>query len=37
VDDEDDLKLIEAEAKKNEYRIQDIVRSVALSDLMRKR
>jgi hypothetical protein len=37
VDDQDDLKLIEVEAKKNEYRIQDIVRAVALSDLLRKR
>ena len=37
VDDEDDLKLIEEEAKKNQYRIRDIVRAVALSDLIRKR
>ena len=37
VDDQDDLKAIEAEAKKNEYRVKDIVRAVALSDLMRKR
>ncbi len=37
VDDDEDLKLIEAEAKKNGYRIQDIVRAVAVSDLMRKR
>ena len=37
VDDQDDLKLIEAEAKKNQYRIQDIIRAVALSDLIRKR
>jgi hypothetical protein len=37
VDDEDDLKLIEEEAKKNDYRVKDIVRAVALSELMRKR
>jgi hypothetical protein len=37
VDDEDDLKRIETEAKKNEYRIKDIVRAVALSELLRKR
>jgi hypothetical protein len=37
VDDEDDLSLIESEAKKNEYRIKDIVRAVALSELIRKR
>lgn len=37
VDDRDDLKSIEAEAKKNQYRVKDIVRAVALSDLIRKR
>lgn len=37
VDDQDDIRLIEAEAKKNEYRVKDIVRAVALSDLIRKR
>jgi hypothetical protein len=37
VDDQDDLKLIEEEAKKNDYRVKDIVRAVALSELMRKR
>ena len=37
VDDQDDLKAIEVEAKKNQYRIQDIIRDVALSDLIRKR
>lgn len=37
VDDKDDLNRIEAEAKKNEYRVKDIVRAVALSELMRKR
>jgi hypothetical protein len=36
-DDQDDLKAIQAEAKKNQYRVKDIVRAVALSDLMRKR
>lgn len=37
VDDQDDLLAIEAEAKKNQYRVKDIVRAVALSDLIRKR
>ncbi len=37
VDDQDDLKLIEAEAKKCEYRVKDIIRAVAMSDLIRKR
>lgn len=37
VDDEDELKAIEAEAKKKDYRIKDIVRAVALSDLLKKR
>ena len=37
VDDQDDLKAIEAEAKKNQYRIKDTIRAVALSDLIRKR
>ena len=37
VDDQDDLKQIEAEAKKNEYRSKDISRAVAMSDLIRKR
>ena len=37
IDDEDDLKSIEVEAKKNQYRIKDIVRAVALSELIRKR
>ena len=36
-DDQDDLKAIQAEAKKNDYRIKDIVRAVAMSELMRKR
>jgi mono/diheme cytochrome c family protein len=37
VDDQDDLELIEEEAKKNQYRVKDIVRAVALSELIRKR
>ncbi len=37
VDDRDDLKSIQEEAKKNQYRVKDIVRAVALSDLIRKR
>ena len=37
VDDRDDLKLIQEEAKKNQYRVKDIVRAVALSNLIRKR
>ena len=37
IDDADDLQAIEAEAKKNDYRVKDIVRAVALSELMRKR
>lgn len=37
VDDTEDLNAIEAEAKKNNYRVQDIIRAVALSDLLRKR
>ena len=37
VDDQDDLKSIEEEAKKNQYRVKDIVRAVAESELIRKR
>ncbi len=37
VDDEDDIKVIAAEAKKNKYGVKDIVRAVAMSNLMRKR
>lgn len=37
IDDQDDLKLIAAEAKKNQYRVKDIIRAVALSELIRKR
>ena len=37
VDDRDDLDLIAAEAKKSQYRVKEIVRAVAQSNLMRKR
>ncbi len=37
VDDQDDLKAIEAEAKKSQFRVKDIIRAVALSDLIHKR
>jgi len=37
VDDRDDIGAIVAEAKNTGYRVRDIVRAVALSDLMRKR
>lgn len=37
IDDQEHLKSIEAEAKKNQYRIQDVIRAVALSELIRKR
>ena len=37
IDDKEDLKAIEAEAKKSQYRVKDIVRAVAMSNLMRKR
>jgi len=37
VDDNDDIKTILAEAKRQQYKIKDIVRAVALSELMRKR
>jgi hypothetical protein len=36
-DDQDDLNAIQAQAKKDNYRIQDIVSAVAMSELMRKR
>lgn len=36
-DDEEDLNAIAAEADKGGYRVKDVVRAVALSDLMRKR
>jgi hypothetical protein len=37
VDDSEDLQKIENEAKRNDYRIRDLVRAVAMSDLLRKR
>ncbi len=37
IDDQDDLKAIDNEAKKNDYRVKDIVRAVALSELLKKR
>jgi mono/diheme cytochrome c family protein/transcriptional regulator with XRE-family HTH domain len=36
-DDQDDINAIQAEAKKAGYRMKEIIRAVALSDLMRKR
>ena len=36
-DDQDQLRLITEEAKKSQYRVKDIVRAVAMSELMRKR
>lgn len=36
-DDQDDLAAIQTEAKESGYRIRDIVRAVAVSDLMKKR
>ena len=37
VDDRDGVQAIVEEAKKNDYRVKDIVRAVALSELIRKR
>lgn len=37
VDDQDDIKAIQADAKKSNYRVQDIITAVALSNLLRKR
>ena len=37
VDDQDDIRVIQIEARKNEYRVKDIIRAVAMSDLIRKR
>lgn len=37
VDDEDDIKAIVVEAKKGQSGVKDIVRAVAMSELMRKR
>ena len=36
-DDKDDINAIVAEAKKHDYRIKDLVRAVATSELLRKR
>ena len=36
-DDQEDINAILAEAKKSRYQIRDIVRAVALSELMKKR
>jgi len=36
-DDQDDLNAIQTEAKKSGYKIKDIVRAVAMSELMKKR
>jgi hypothetical protein len=36
-DDKADIDVIVAEAKKHEYRLQDIVKAVAVSELLRKR
>ena len=36
-DDQEDLKAIEAEARKNGYRVKDVARAVAMSELIRKR
>jgi mono/diheme cytochrome c family protein len=36
-DDQEGINAIQEEAKKHEYRVRDIVRAVALSELMRKR
>ena len=36
-DDQTDLKAIEAEAKRSDYRIKDMIRAVALSNLINKR
>tara|TARA_B110000008_G_scaffold233202_1_gene237005 strand:+ start:7905 stop:10328 length:2424 start_codon:yes stop_codon:yes gene_type:complete len=37
VDDKDDVSAIEEEAKKKNFQIKDIIRAVAVSDLIRKR
>tara|TARA_R110002072_G_scaffold13481_2_gene56915 strand:- start:133879 stop:136353 length:2475 start_codon:yes stop_codon:yes gene_type:complete len=37
IDDRDEVQAIVDAAKKNEYRVKDIVRTVAMSNLMRKR
>ena len=37
VDDKDDVSLILSEAKSKNFQIKDIIRAVAVSDLIRKR
>ena len=37
VDDKEDVSKILSEAKKKNYQIKDIVRAVAIADLLRKR
>jgi len=37
LDDQDDIQLILDQAKQSGYRVKDIVRAVATSDLIRKR
>ena len=37
VDDREDIQSIVDEAKQRDYKLKDIVRAVALSDLIRKR
>jgi hypothetical protein len=37
VDDREDIQSIVDEAKQKDYKLRDIVRAVALSDLIRKR
>ncbi len=37
VDDKDDVSAILSEAKKKNFKIKDIMRTVAVSDLIRKR
>ena len=36
-DDQEELDAIQVEAKKSDYRVKDIIREVAISDLLRKR
>jgi alkyl hydroperoxide reductase subunit AhpC len=37
IDDAEDIQAIFVEAKKHQYRVKDIIRAVAVSDLIRKR
>jgi len=37
IDDQEDVKVIVAEAKKSNYQVRDIVRAVAVSNLLKKR